>query len=235
MKRRQFNKAAAAVGAATAFSPLNVRAQAQKLKVGVLLPRPASQAGIGQDCQRGVDLAPACSRTSACRHRDHERRHGVERRHRALARRAPDQRRRQRAGRRLRFRPDHRHRAGRRAARHAAGDQHRRRAADHRAGLQVRVPQLPDGADDPRRRPSPIRRAVRDDRRRAEDRGVHARQRHLRPRRCQGLQRRHAEASADAVQDRRHHRLRPGGARPVGRGVEGQGDGADCAAAWSAA
>ena len=58
MNRREFNKAAAAVGAATAFSPLNVRAQAQKLKVGVLLPRSGFQGLIGQSCQKGADLAP---------------------------------------------------------------------------------------------------------------------------------------------------------------------------------
>jgi branched-chain amino acid transport system substrate-binding protein len=56
MNRRDFNKAAAAVGAATAFSPLNVRAQAQRLKVGVLLPRSGVQAGIGQDCHRVVEV-----------------------------------------------------------------------------------------------------------------------------------------------------------------------------------
>ena len=59
MNRRDFNKAAAAAGAATALSPLNVRAQSQKLKVGVLLPRSGVQALIGQSCQRGADFAPA--------------------------------------------------------------------------------------------------------------------------------------------------------------------------------
>ena len=59
MNRRDFNKAAAAVGAATAFSPLNVRAQAQKLKVGVILPRSGVQGLIGQSCQMGADIAPA--------------------------------------------------------------------------------------------------------------------------------------------------------------------------------
>ena len=43
MNRRDFNKAAAAAAVAAAFSPLNVRAQAQKLKVGVLLPRSGVQ------------------------------------------------------------------------------------------------------------------------------------------------------------------------------------------------
>ncbi len=38
--------------------PFNiVRAQSAALKVGVLLPRSGFQAGIGQDCQRGVDIA----------------------------------------------------------------------------------------------------------------------------------------------------------------------------------
>jgi branched-chain amino acid transport system substrate-binding protein len=41
------------------IAPFNiVRAQGTALKVGVLLPRSGVQAGIGQDCQRGVDIAP---------------------------------------------------------------------------------------------------------------------------------------------------------------------------------
>ena len=55
MKRRQFNQALAA---ATALSAIPyVRAQARSLKVGVLLPRSGVQAGIGQDCHRGVQVA----------------------------------------------------------------------------------------------------------------------------------------------------------------------------------
>ena len=58
MKRRQFNHALAAAGAFTALSPFGiVRAQSQKLRVGVLLPRSGVQAGIGQDCHRGVEVA----------------------------------------------------------------------------------------------------------------------------------------------------------------------------------
>jgi branched-chain amino acid transport system substrate-binding protein len=58
MQRREFNKALAATGALAAFSPFGiVRAQAQKLRVGVLLPRSGVQAGIGQDCHRGVEVA----------------------------------------------------------------------------------------------------------------------------------------------------------------------------------
>jgi branched-chain amino acid transport system substrate-binding protein len=54
MNRRDFNKAAGAAAVTAAFSPLNVRAQARALKVGVLLPRSGVQAGIGQDCHRVV-------------------------------------------------------------------------------------------------------------------------------------------------------------------------------------
>jgi len=58
INRRQFNKALAAAGAASALAPFGiVRAQARKLKVGVLLPRSGVQAGIGQDCHRVVQIA----------------------------------------------------------------------------------------------------------------------------------------------------------------------------------
>src|SRR5262249_57826005 len=40
------------------IAPFNIlRAQDATLKVGVLLPRSGAQAGIGQDCQRGVNIA----------------------------------------------------------------------------------------------------------------------------------------------------------------------------------
>ena len=51
--------AGAAVTAAAIAAPAIVRAQGGPLKVGVLLPRSGFEAGIGQDCQRGVELAPA--------------------------------------------------------------------------------------------------------------------------------------------------------------------------------
>jgi branched-chain amino acid transport system substrate-binding protein len=49
----------AGTAAATALiaAPALVRAQGAALKVGVLLPRSGFQAGIGQDCFRGVELA----------------------------------------------------------------------------------------------------------------------------------------------------------------------------------
>src|SRR5437879_7509513 len=59
MKRRQFNTALAVAGALAAAKPFSiVRAQAQKLKVGVILPRSGYLGFIGQSCQKGADLAP---------------------------------------------------------------------------------------------------------------------------------------------------------------------------------
>jgi branched-chain amino acid transport system substrate-binding protein len=56
LTRRSFSAAAGAAIVAGA-APFNiVRAQGAALKVGVLLPRSGVQAGIGQDCQRGVDV-----------------------------------------------------------------------------------------------------------------------------------------------------------------------------------
>jgi branched-chain amino acid transport system substrate-binding protein len=65
MTRRRFmaGVSAGVAGSLAAAQPLQiVRAQGAfvgaPLKVGVLLPRSGVQAGIGQDCQRGVDIAP---------------------------------------------------------------------------------------------------------------------------------------------------------------------------------
>src|SRR3954467_1880662 len=57
MKRRQFTQALAATAALAGF-PGIVRAQSQKLKVGVILPRSGYLSFIGQSCQKGADLAP---------------------------------------------------------------------------------------------------------------------------------------------------------------------------------
>jgi branched-chain amino acid transport system substrate-binding protein len=48
-----------AAAAATMAAPSILRAELAPPKVGVLLPRSGFEAGIGQDCQRGVDVAPA--------------------------------------------------------------------------------------------------------------------------------------------------------------------------------
>jgi branched-chain amino acid transport system substrate-binding protein len=58
--RRSFAATAAAAGLLAGAAPFSIlRAQGSPLKVGVLLPRSGAQAGIGQDCQRGVEIAPA--------------------------------------------------------------------------------------------------------------------------------------------------------------------------------
>ena len=54
--RRTF---AAGAAAAAVAAPTIVRAALAPLKVGVILPRSGFEAGIGQDCQRGVDMTPA--------------------------------------------------------------------------------------------------------------------------------------------------------------------------------
>ncbi len=58
VSRRTFTAGLSAAGFLAGTAPFNiVRAQGAALKVGVLLPRSGYQAGIGQDCQRGVDIA----------------------------------------------------------------------------------------------------------------------------------------------------------------------------------
>jgi branched-chain amino acid transport system substrate-binding protein len=60
LTRRNFAAGAGAAGLLAGSAPFSiVRAQDGPLKVGVLLPRSGAQAGIGQDCQRGVEIAPA--------------------------------------------------------------------------------------------------------------------------------------------------------------------------------
>jgi branched-chain amino acid transport system substrate-binding protein len=57
--RRTFAAGLGAAGIVAGTAPFNIgRAQGGPLKVGVLLPRSGVQAGIGQDCQRGVDVTP---------------------------------------------------------------------------------------------------------------------------------------------------------------------------------
>ncbi|GIK79362.1 MAG: ABC transporter substrate-binding protein [Alphaproteobacteria bacterium] len=56
--RRAFTAGAGATALIAGTAPFNIiQAQGAALKVGVLLPRSGAQAGIGQDCQRGVQVA----------------------------------------------------------------------------------------------------------------------------------------------------------------------------------
>ncbi len=58
LTRRTFNAGLGAAGFIAGTAPFNiVRAANAPLKVGVLLPRSGVQAGIGQDCWRGVEIA----------------------------------------------------------------------------------------------------------------------------------------------------------------------------------
>jgi branched-chain amino acid transport system substrate-binding protein len=60
VSRRTVAAGLGAAGFVAGVAPFNiVRAQGAALKVGMLLPRSGFEAGIGQDCQRGVDIAPA--------------------------------------------------------------------------------------------------------------------------------------------------------------------------------
>ncbi|MBS0246909.1 MAG: ABC transporter substrate-binding protein [Proteobacteria bacterium] len=57
VSRRTVTAGLGALGVTAGLAPFNIARAAGPLKVGVLLPRSGYQAGIGQDCQRGVDIA----------------------------------------------------------------------------------------------------------------------------------------------------------------------------------
>jgi len=60
ISRRDFAVGTTAAGLVVGAMPFKLaRAQQNALKVGVLLPRSGAQASIGQDCQRGVEIAPS--------------------------------------------------------------------------------------------------------------------------------------------------------------------------------
>ena len=135
LNRRRLLAGAAATTTLLA-APAIVRAQGGALKVGVLLPRSGAQAGIGQDCHRGVELADPILKAIGwpelqIMNADTETNVEVAR----VARREADQRRRAAPGRRLRFRPDHGDRPGRRAEGHPASSSTspRRRRSPSRA------------------------------------------------------------------------------------------------------
>jgi branched-chain amino acid transport system substrate-binding protein len=60
LTRRRFAKGLGATGLLAGTAPFNIaRAQGGPLKIGVILPLSGVQAGVGQSCKRGVDVAPA--------------------------------------------------------------------------------------------------------------------------------------------------------------------------------
>ncbi|MBZ0147698.1 MAG: ABC transporter substrate-binding protein [Pseudorhodoplanes sp.] len=60
LTRRRFAKGLGAAGLLAGTAPFNIaRSQGGPLKIGVVLPLSGVQAGVGQSCKRGVDIAPA--------------------------------------------------------------------------------------------------------------------------------------------------------------------------------
>ena len=143
LSRRRVLAAAAAASAMLA-APARVRAQANALKIAVLLPRSGYLAPSGQSCHRGALIAPQVLAQYGYRvelvHIDTE----FERRCRPHPDRARHQRRRQVHRRRVRFGRHAGDGAGVRAAPGAAGGQYRGGAATDRAGLEVPGAQFPD-------------------------------------------------------------------------------------------
>ena len=152
--RRTFAAGIGAAGFVAGIAPFNiVRAQGGPLKVGVLLPRSGFEAGIGQDCQRGVDIAPAIFKSMGLPeltiiNGDTESNVDTAR---ARAEKLISE------GAQLLVGSFD---SGQITAIAQVAEQkgiplrhqYRRRAADHRARLQVRVPEFPDRADDSARR-----------------------------------------------------------------------------------
>ena len=231
LTRRAFAAGVGAAGLMAGIAPFNiVRAQGGPLKVGVLLPRSGLQAGIGQDCQRGVDIAAGVLKSMglpdlAIMNGDTE----FERGDSARASGKADQRRRPTPGRRLRFRADHRHRPGRRAEGHSARHQHRRerrqspsRATSSCSGISRLRPMIVGDAFANQKEvfaaagtapKTVVFMHVNDTYGTAIARAMDA---------C------HAEIQ-HALHHRREDLLRSGGARPLGRSSQGQGDQRRCA------
>ena len=170
-------------GATLAASTQFVRrakADTPPIKIGVLLPRSGFLALIGQQCQRGADIAVPILR---------ERGYSLELMN-ADFESKPDVARSQ-AEKLIR---DGAHvlvgafESGATLAiaqvcvkkRHPVHRQYRRRPSDHRAGLQIHVPQFPHEHHDRHARIVAVQVVVRSDRNDPEDRGAHAHQRQLR-------------------------------------------------------
>ena len=150
VSRRSFNAGLGAAGIVAGTAPFNiVRAQGAALKVGVLLPRSGVQAGIGQDCQRGVDITNGILKELGMpgldiMNADTETKVEVAR---SRAEKLISDGAQLLVG-AFELRTDHCNRTGRRAEGNSPGHQYCSCSSDHGAGLQVRVPQFPDRAHD---------------------------------------------------------------------------------------
>ena len=149
LNRRRLLRSAAA-GAVTLAAPAIVRAESDLLKVGVLLPRSGYEASIGQDCQRGVEIAPGILKslglpTIAIMNADTESSVDTAR---ARAEKLIGEGAQLLVG-AFDFRADDRRRPGCRTERCAARHQYRGFTRYHRAGLQVRVQEFSHRANDP--------------------------------------------------------------------------------------
>ncbi len=227
LTRRTFAAGVGAAGFVAGAAPFNIlRAQGAPLKVGVLLPRSGlpGRHRPGLPARRQYRAGDPQIDGSAGPHPD-GRRHRDQCRHRACARRAADRRGRAASGRRLRFRPDHRYRPGRRAEGHSPTSSISPRSpAITEQGYKFVFRNFPTGADDSWATPSPIRRRfspptgaapktvvfmhINDTFGTAIAKGIGA----VLPK---------FDMPYKIVED---DRLRSGGARPVGRSGEGQGD-----------
>ena len=202
--RRTFAAGAGAAAFVAGAAPFNiVRAQGGPLKVGVILPRTGYEAGIGQDCQRGVDIAPAIFKSLGLPELtiiNGDTESNVDTARARAEKLIGD------GAQALVGSFD----SGQTAAiaqvaeqkGHSARHQHRGGARHHRAGLQVRVPEFSDRADDPARCLHRSEGCFFPDGLGAKDRCLHARQRYVRHGDGQRHRRRHAEVQ-HALHDRR--------------------------------
>src|SRR5262249_7052430 len=223
--RRSFAAGARAAGLLAASAPrVLARAQGRPFKVGVLLPLSGAQASIGQDCYRGVEVAPGIFQALglpelAIMKADTETNVEVAR---ARAEKLINDGAQLLVG---AFDSGQTTAIAQVAEQKGIpfGNKHRRRSADHRAGLQVCVPQFPDCADDPQRRLRQPEGSVRGRRVRPEESRLPPCERHVRHLDGEEPPRLAAQVR-HAVPDRGGDRLRSDRARPLSRGGQSQGD-----------
>ena len=229
--RRSFSAGLGAAGIVAGTAPFNiVRAQGAALKVGVLLPRSGVQAGIGQDCQRGVDITDGILKelgmpTLEIMNADTETKVEVARsraeklisdgaqllvgafdsgQSTAIAQVAEQK------GIPLRH-------------------QYCGRSSDHGAGLQVRVSQFPDRAHDSRVTPSPTKKRFSRSAARRRRRRCFCMSMTPLVRLCRGHQCRDARSSICRTRSG-DNLVRSRSARSIGRNLQSKGNGRRCLA-----